>query len=146
MNIRRHFIRGLTAALIATGLLHACASVPPLAADLPTPAADQAQLVVYRHGGPLRTGVIRPELHIGTDTHGPVYPTAYRIFTLSPGDYPVWAGTDNSRGTRVSLAPGQTRYVRVVVELDYEARGAQVIEVDVDTAQAAMANLLKLNE
>ena len=127
------------------GLLMAgCVSAPALAPDLPTPAETESQLVVYRHGGPLRTGVIRPELHIGDTTHGPVYPTAYRHFTLRPGRYPVWAGDDASRGTEVTLAPGETRYVRVIVELDFEARGAQVIEVDADTAEAAMANLLKL--
>lgn len=144
MIVGRPIIRALAAALLAAGFLNACTSAPPKAVQLSKPPADQAHLVVYRHGGPLRTGVIRPELHIGANTYGPVYPTAYRSFILPPGKYAVWAGADNSRGTLVTLAPGQTRYVRVIVELDFEARGAQVIEVDADTAFEAMANLLKL--
>lgn len=137
-------IRSACALALMTTLLGACATAPPTPVQLATPGEADAQLVVYRHGGPLRTGVIRPELHIGPDRHGPVYPTAYRSFLLPPGEYTVWAGLDDSRGARITLAPGQTRYVRVIVELDHEARGAQIIEVDADTARATMETLVKL--
>jgi len=112
---KRSFI--VVAAFIALAL-GACASGPTYSSmqtAIPNVASDKGRIFIYR------TAVvglaIQPDVRVNGEVVGSAAPQGFFYVDRPAGNYTIAATTEVERSLSVTLAPGQTRYVRLAFSI-----------------------------
>jgi len=110
--------RALVASLLLALLLPACASGPKyssLVATQPGVAPGQGRIYFYRPSA-LGTAV-QPDINLNGQKVGTAKPHGVYFVDRAPGDCVVTAATETEKKLTFTLEPGQTRYVRLKMQL-----------------------------
>lgn len=102
------------AALLALPLLAGCASGPgfdSMHASEPVMATTEGRFYFYRPGG-LEGWALQPAIKINEVKVGDAVPGGYFYVDEPAGTYKVSATTETEESVQVSLAAGQSRYIR----------------------------------
>jgi hypothetical protein len=109
----KHLLRS-TLACLALLVVAACASGPTfteLQASTPAPAADGGRIYVYRTS--TLGAAIQPAVKLDGVVIGEAKPRGYFYVDRPPGSYKISTETEVDRFLSLTLAAGQTRYVRL---------------------------------
>ena len=134
------------ATLLAFGLvLAACARSGPPAATLaleevPAPAADSGRIYFYRTDVPLLVAV-EPDIIVNGQKVGAA--AFERVFyrDAKPGRYEVFLTSDEDSPVYFTLAPGETRYVKAVIDVGFTGTRLRPELVEEGEARAAISQL-----
>ena len=114
MTLRRLLVTSLLVAL----LLPACASGPKystLMATQPGVAPGQGRIYFYR---PSALGAaVQPDINLNGQKVGTAKPHGVYFVGRAPGDCVVTAATETEKKLTFTLDPGQTRYVRLKIQM-----------------------------
>jgi hypothetical protein len=114
---RRHLMSVLFAAvfLISGG----CASGPKFSereAKFPALAADQGRIFFYREPSP-DGAFVQPDVHLNGQRVGRSCPATFFYVDRPPGNYEVSTSTEAEHKLTVSLAAGETKYVKTTLSM-----------------------------
>lgn len=118
MNSLRR-IRFLAAGMFVLAVA-GCASGPRYAAaqhGIPPLAADMGRLYVYRSS--MMGIAVQPDVTLDGQTVGSAVPEGFFYVDRPAGTYTIATSTEPNRAVTVTLAPGQTRYVRLDVDFGW---------------------------
>jgi len=118
MKLKSTFLLSCLIALVA--LLSGCATGPKFAEarnTLPPLAPDKGRLYVYRTS--ILGAAIQPDVRVNGEVAGSAKPKGFFIVDRPAGDYQVSSSTEVTRTLSLTLAAGQTRYVRLNVSMGF---------------------------
>jgi hypothetical protein len=115
-------IRSTCMILLLVGLVMAlagCAGGPSYsqsAAKTPPLAGGQGRIYFYREGS-MFGAAIQPHIMLNDVTVGSSKPGGFFYVDCPPGDYTVTCVTEGVQSLKISLAAGETRYVRTLISM-----------------------------
>jgi uncharacterized protein (DUF2141 family) len=116
MTIRRRVsvVLAVTSALA----LGACASGPTyseMQTSIPSLAADKGRILIYRTT--VAGFAIQPDVRVNGEVVGSAAPQGFFYVDRPAGSYTIAATTEVERSLSLTLAAGQTRYVRLAISI-----------------------------
>lgn len=112
----------VAAILVAAVTLNGCASGPSMSqmqSSLPALAGDKGRIFIYRTS--VLGAAIQPEVRVNGDVVGSAKPKGFMVVDRPAGQYQISSSTEVTRTLSLTLAPGQTRYVRLGVSMGFFA-------------------------
>ncbi len=106
--------------IIAFALLSGCATGPKFSEvkdTLPALAPDKGRLYVYRTA--VMGAAVQPDVRVSGDVVGSAKPKGFFIVDRPAGEYKVSSSTEVTRTLSLTLAAGQTRYVRLNLAMGF---------------------------
>jgi hypothetical protein len=132
----------LLAAVVFTGLMSACASVPMATMEEDTNAkkfevsSDQSRIYVYRNetfGGAIKIAVT-----LDGKMMGQTAPNTYFMWDVAPGDHTISCIGENVIEFDLSTRPGTSHFVWREMKMGMWSAGCALHEVDAATGKAAV--------
>ena len=104
----------------AVALFSGCATGPKFSeasSTLPPLAPDKGRLFIYRTT--ILGAAIQPDVRVNGDVVGSAKPKGFFIVDRPAGQYQVSSSTEVTRNLSLTLANGQTRYVRLDISMGF---------------------------
>jgi hypothetical protein len=112
--------RAIGVSLLLALLLPGCASGPKFSTVMTTQSpmpADQGRIYFYR---PSALGAaVQPDVFLNEQKVGTAKPHGVYFVDRAPGDCTVTASTETEKKLTFTLEPGQTRYVRLKIQMGF---------------------------
>lgn len=111
--------RGMLLCLVlaVTGISAGCATgIAFQAAESTIPAIEQGQGRVYFYRTAVVGAAVQPKVFLNDEPVGKAVPKGFFYVDRLPGDYVVRCSTEVKRELSFTLAPGETRYVRLKMQ------------------------------
>jgi len=107
--------------LLAVALLAGCATsgatYTELQAKLPSPAAGDGRIFIYRTI--ILGAAVQPSVKVNGTVVGSAVPHGFMYVDRPAGDYTISTETEVNRTLSLTLAPGQVRYVRLNIGMGF---------------------------
>lgn len=121
MKLLKRLTSFVPAAALALAL-SACATgatFSDMQSKIPPLGADNGRIYIYRTA--LIGAAIQPSVKVNGETVGDAVPDGFLYVDRPAGDYKISTSTEVERDLSLSLAPGQTRYVRLAMSMGFFA-------------------------
>lgn len=122
--------------------LAACAGGPKYSEmqnTIPNLAANTGRIYIYRTA--VVGFAIQPDVKIDGEVVGSAKPDGFFYVDRPPGDYTITTSTEVKRSLTLTLASGQTRYVRLDISMGFFAGHVSPELVDDATGEKDVASL-----
>lgn len=110
----------LSCLIASVALLAGCATGPKFAevrSTLPSLAPEKGRVYIYRTA--VIGAAIQPDVRVNGEVVGSAKPKGFFIVDRPAGDYQVSSSTEVTRNLSLTLAAGQTRYVRLNISMGF---------------------------
>ncbi len=110
----------LLSLLAASALFSGCGTGPKFSemkSTLPALAADKGRIYIYRDS--VMGAAIQPDVRVNDEVVGSAKPKGFFVVDRPAGEYKISSSTEVTRTLSLTLANGQTRYVRLGISMGF---------------------------